>query len=200
MRLLSTFQRPAWIAAIKAGLVAGTVFILLQVGLGYLVHGESPWVKVRMIAAIALGPGVLAPPATFHLGIFVVAMLVHYGLSILYALVGAALLFRFWLFPATILGGLLGLLLYGINFYGFTALFPWFAEGRSWVAMLVHIVFGMIHGCGCKAMAPPINQSGSESEQEQAWPGTSCELPTVSSQHTPPPCRSVESTCHDHMS
>jgi hypothetical protein len=57
------------------------------------------------------------------------------------------------------LGGLLGLLLYGINFYGFTAVFPWFAEGRSWVSMFTHIVFGMIHGCGCKTMMKPSTEA-----------------------------------------
>jgi hypothetical protein len=152
VRLLSDIQRPNWSAGVKAGLLAGTVFIVLEVGLGYLVHGHSPWVKIRMIAAIALGPGVLPPPATFHLGTVLIAMLVHYALSILYALIGAALLFRFRLVPATVLGGILGLLLYLINFYGFTIFFPWFAEGRSWISMFSHIIFGMIHGCGCKTL------------------------------------------------
>jgi hypothetical protein len=160
MRWLSNIQRPDWRAGLKAGLIAGTVFIVLEASLGYLVHGHSPWVKIRMIAAIVLGPGVLAPPATFHLGIFLVAMLVHYGLSIIYALIGVALLHRFRLLPATLLGGLLGLLLYGINFYGFTIFFPWFAEGRSWTVMFTHIIFGMVHGCGCKTMATPDHSTG----------------------------------------
>jgi hypothetical protein len=95
MQWLTDIQRPDWIAGLKAGLIAGTAFILLEMGSGCVTNGESPMVRVRMIAALALGPDVLAPPATFHLGIVLVAMLMHYGLSIIYAQGGVALLFRF---------------------------------------------------------------------------------------------------------
>jgi hypothetical protein len=33
-------------------------------------------------------------------------------------------------------------LLYVVNFYGFTALFPWFAMARNWVSIVAHAVFG----------------------------------------------------------
>jgi hypothetical protein len=73
--------------------------------------------------------------------------------AIVSALVGAALLNRFTVVPATILGGLLGMVLYLTNFHGFVILFPWFAEARDWVSILVHAVFGAMHGCGCKVMS-----------------------------------------------
>lgn len=31
-----------------------------------------------------------------------------------------------------------------INFYGFTAIFPWFAMARNWVTVISHIVFGAV--------------------------------------------------------
>lgn len=31
-----------------------------------------------------------------------------------------------------------------INFYGFTALFPWFAEGRGWIGFVSHAVYGLV--------------------------------------------------------
>jgi hypothetical protein len=153
MRWMMPTQRPDWLAGTLAGVFAGTVFIVLQMVLQPLVHGQSPWVTVRMMAAILLGPDVLAAPATFSLRLFLVAMLVHYSLSIIYSLVGAALLHRFTVIPATVLGGVLGLLLYLINYYGFVLIFPWFAEARDWTSILVHAVFGAIHGCGCKVIS-----------------------------------------------
>jgi hypothetical protein len=39
-----------------------------------------------------------------------------------------------------------GLAIYVVNFYGFTALFPWFADARGWIAILSHAVFGLVLG------------------------------------------------------
>jgi hypothetical protein len=36
--------------------------------------------------------------------------------------------------------------LYLINFYGFTAVFPWFAMARNWVSVFAHIIFGAVAG------------------------------------------------------
>lgn len=37
-----------------------------------------------------------------------------------------------------------GLALYLVNFYLFTAVFPWFAMARNWVSVFAHIVFGLV--------------------------------------------------------
>jgi hypothetical protein len=48
---------------------------------------------------------------------------------------------------AAAIGGLVfGLVIYAINFYGFTALFPWFAEARNWITILAHAIFGLTLG------------------------------------------------------
>jgi hypothetical protein len=92
-----------------------------------------------MMAAIALGKSVLPPPATFDMWIVMVAMGLHFMLSVVFALAAS----RLSLGPALALGAIGGLVLYVVNFYGFTALFPWFAMARNWISMVGHIVFGL---------------------------------------------------------
>jgi hypothetical protein len=41
---------------------------------------------------------------------------------------------------AIVVGGIYGLLLYYINFYGFTRVFPWWADARGAVSIFTHIV------------------------------------------------------------
>lgn len=132
-----------WKAAILAGIVAGSVFLMLEMIMVPLFMGQSPWGPPRMMAAIVLGEGVLPPPATFAPGIVLVAMLLHFVLSIVYALIFAAVIHRLGLASALALGACGGLVLYLVNFYGFTALFPWFAMARNWISIFAHIVFGL---------------------------------------------------------
>ncbi len=106
-----------------------------------------------MMAAMVMGQGVLPPPATFDLGILVVAMIVHFALSILYAVILAAITFRLTTSPAFLVGAAFGLLLYLINFFVFTAIFPWFTEARNWVSVFAHIVFGLATAWSYKALA-----------------------------------------------
>ena len=134
---------PDWPAAVYSGLIAGAVFLVLEMIMVPLFLGESAWGPPRMIAAIALGKDVLPPPATFDFGIFAVAMLVHFALSIIYAVAFDWVTERLGLTTTILLGAVFGLLLYLINFYGFTAVFPWFALARNWVSIVAHIVFGM---------------------------------------------------------
>ncbi|WP_193727667.1 hypothetical protein [Paraburkholderia franconis] len=82
-------RTPDWRAAIIGGCVAGVVFLVLEL-LAMWVMGQSPWGPPRMIAAIALGQGILAQPAAFDLGIVMVALIVHFALSIIF---GVSVLF-----------------------------------------------------------------------------------------------------------
>ena len=36
-----------------------------------------------------------------------------------------------------------GSALYAVNLYGFTALFPWFAQARDWITITAHLMFGV---------------------------------------------------------
>lgn len=40
-------------------------------------------------------------------------------------------------------GAAFGLVLYGVNMYGFTIVFPWFEAARDWITAAAHVVFGM---------------------------------------------------------
>ena len=74
------------------------------------------------------------------------ATVLHFALSIIYGLVfahgiralasGAV---------ARLLIGLgFGLVLYGVNMYGFTVVFPWFSLVRDWVTVVAHLIFGLV--------------------------------------------------------
>ena len=135
-----------WRAATVAGLIAGSIFFVLQmIGRAFLVGG-SLWIAPRYIAAIVLGEEVLPPPATFDLGIFVVAFVVNLVLSVAFALILAAIIHEWELWFGVIVGALFGLALYLINYYTFSRFFPWFFPIRSWVDIMAHIIFGALAG------------------------------------------------------
>lgn len=142
-----------WSAAIWAGVIAGAVFMILEMMMVAIFAGGSPWGPPRAIAAIVMGQAVLPPPATFDLGIFMTAMVVHFILSIIYAILLAWIVNRMGMGVAIGAGALFGLVLYLVNFYGFTAIFPWFAMARGWIGIFVHIVFGVVAAWAYKALA-----------------------------------------------
>ena len=135
-------------AAVWAGVIAGLVFLILELVLVATIGGESPWGPPRMIAAIAMGDGVLPPPATLDPGILAVALVVHFVLTLIYAAVFAWLVSLVRLsVPLIVIAGLVfGLALYAINFYGFTGMFPWFAMARNAISIFAHAVYGLVLG------------------------------------------------------
>lgn len=151
-------RRPLdWSAAIWAGVIAGAVFMVLEMLMVQMFLGMSMWGPPRMIAAIAMGEGVLPPPATFDAGILMVAMVVHFVLSIVFAIVLAWIIQRLGLGlgAALLVGSGYGLALYLINFYPMTAFFPWFAMARNWVSIVAHILFGTIAAWGYLKLRKP---------------------------------------------
>ncbi len=143
-------------AAAKAGIIAGIVFIILEMVLVATVVGESPWGPPRMIAAIAMGKDALPPPASFDMTIFLVAMAVHFTLSILLGIVFAIIadMARWTLAASAIAGLVVGLAIYAFHFYVMTAVFPWFAMARGPVSIFAHAMFGLVLGYAYRAMAP----------------------------------------------
>lgn len=133
-----------WRAAVSAGLIAGAVFIMFEMIMMPLVMGVSPWAPPRMMAAIVLGQGVLPPPDTFQFGIVMTAMMVHFVLAIAYTFIIGFFVQTRALGTAVAIGAIAGLVLYLVNFYAFTAAFPWFAMARGWVSLLGHILFGLV--------------------------------------------------------
>ncbi len=144
-----------WKAAVWAGIIAGLVFMVLEMLLVQLVGAGSMWGPPRMMAPIVMGRDVLPPPATFDVGVFIVAMIVHFVLSLVYAFIFAWIVsqWKMGIAGAAIGGLVFGLVIYAVNFYGFTVAFPWFAEARNWITILAHAIFGLTLGAAYEPLA-----------------------------------------------
>jgi hypothetical protein len=146
------FHAPNWNAAIWASVIAGLVFAGLEMALVWAVQSQSPWAPLRMIGAIGLGSGALTPPDTFDLEVVSVAVAIHMVLAIIYGVILAFIIMRLDTGWAVVAGAVYGLLLYYINFYGFSAAFPWFADARGWVSIFTHVVQSGLMALLYKAM------------------------------------------------
>lgn len=125
------------------GLIAGAIFMMLEMIMVWAFLGNSPWGPPRMIAAMVMGREVLPPPGTFSFTIMMVAMMIHFLLSWVYAFLYAWVFGGLKLGTAIITGAVLGLVIYLVNFYVFTGIWPWFADARNWVSIFAHIMFGV---------------------------------------------------------
>jgi hypothetical protein len=107
----------------------------------------------RFAAAIVMGRGVLAPAATFDGSVMLAATVVHFALSIVYGLILAAAISRLGPLSSFLAGAAFGLLLYAVNLYGFTTLFPWFEATRDAVTVAAHVAFGTVAAGAYRALA-----------------------------------------------
>lgn len=98
---------------------------------------------VRLTAAIILGRYVLSPILPPDAYLLSLALLIHFSLSIFYVGVFAKFMSRFNLVASFPIGIMYGIIIFVINMYGFTRLFPWFAVTRDWITLLSHVVFGI---------------------------------------------------------
>ncbi len=133
-----------WSASGWAGLIAGGAFIVIQTSFTSLFNGDANVDAIRQIAAIALGKSVLPAPSPFTALVFMAAMGVHMIMSLIYARVLAAIVHGKPAERAILIGAGFGAILYVINFYAFTNVFPWFAVSRGWITLFSHIVFGVL--------------------------------------------------------
>ena len=135
-----------WSSAIWAGVIGGTVFLIVNLLLSPILLGGNGWVQIRLLASIVMGPEILAPPATFDAGALAAALVTHYALAVGFALVVAYVIHRGGLIAGMIGGAALGLSLYAINFYTLTYFFPQFFAMRGEAMLLSHVVFGAVVG------------------------------------------------------
>ena len=135
-----------WSAAVWAGIVAGLVFMLLNLYVTPYVLGGNAWVMVRLFASVILGQGILAPPASFDLAAIVAALVAHFTLSVAFALLLAYIIHRGGLITGVLGGALFGMALYFINFYTLTWFFPWFFALKSNIMLGTHLLFGALAG------------------------------------------------------
>ena len=139
-------------AAIWSGLIAGVVFMMVEMAM-LMMMGQSPWGPPRMMGAIILGRDALPPPETFDMGVMLAAMGVHLPLSMLYGLVFALVVSRLTLWPAVAAGLVFGVVIYGVNFYAMTSFFPWFADARGMGSLVGHALFGAVLAFSYKKLA-----------------------------------------------
>ncbi|WP_439673175.1 DUF4383 domain-containing protein (plasmid) [Cupriavidus necator] len=141
-----TRRMPDWRAAAIAGVVAGLVFLVVELGALWLM-GQSPWGPPRMIAAIVMGRDVLSQTVP-GAGVMLAALAVHFALSVVLGLIIAMIMAPFQfdssVAMASLVGAVFGVGVYWINFYGMTQFFPWFAEARGTLSFLAHVVFGLV--------------------------------------------------------
>lgn len=133
-------------AAIWAGVTAGICSTLVEVLLWVVFTDAFPGVlfrDARLTAAMVMDTGVLSPPGAFAPWPLAVATLIHFTLSIIYAMAMAVLINGRGRWAALAAGALFGAVLYGINLYGFTRVFPWFAQARDWITFAAHLAFGI---------------------------------------------------------
>ena len=135
-------------SALKAGLVAGLIFMVVEMLLVWLAMGMSPFAPPQMIAAIVMGPDVLpdAIPPGSNIVVLMVGMLVHFALAIALAFVFKYLATALRLNGTMLIvaGVVFGLIVYAIHFYGMTSFFPWFAMARNWISIAAHAIFGLV--------------------------------------------------------
>ena len=144
-----------WKAAVCAGILAGVVSTLAQVLLWAAFTDAFPsalFRDSRLAAAILMGRDVLPPPASFDLTITLIAACVHFALSIFYGVMIAIMISRAMMGIAVVIGAGFGASLYVVNLYGFTAIFPWFAEVRDWITLVAHVVFGVTAAATYRAL------------------------------------------------
>lgn len=134
-----------WRAAIWAGIISGLVALVAEMLLT-LVLLDSLWVVPRIIASLVLGHGVLPPPASFHIGLVLLALLLTLVLSILAACLLAIIVHRWGLIVGVLGGALFGLALYAIAFYGLALLIPWLAPYQSWPIAVALVLYGAMAG------------------------------------------------------
>lgn len=135
-----------------AGLAAGTVATAVQMLLWWSASYPPLGMLLRdarLAAAIVLGPSVLPPPVSFDWSVLLAASAIHFVLSIAYGLLLMRLVARLAPWPAMLAGTAFGLLLYVVNMYGFTLLFPWFDASRDWITAVAHAAFGATGAAVC---------------------------------------------------
>jgi len=143
-------RSPDLMAAAVAGFAAGAVLMVLELLWAGAMMGEAPWRISQFVAALSMGPySVLHAPAhVFDPTTVGVALLTHYVLGISFGLVLGAVVAGYHYDDDTkvslpLIGAIFGALLYLLNFFALTEVFPWFAEMRAWGTFACHLIFGI---------------------------------------------------------
>ena len=120
---------------------------MAQIILWWIFSGSLPGIMfrdARLAAAIVLGKEILPMQVAFDWAAMIVATLIHFSLSVIYSMILAAFIVRRSLGVSVFVGVEFGFILFGVNMYIFTLVFPWFEEARDWITLMAHVVFGIV--------------------------------------------------------
>jgi len=136
-----------WVAALYAGVAAGIIATMAQIILWWIFFDSLPGIMfrdARLAAAIILGKEILPMQVAFDWPSMIVASMIHFTLSVIYSMILAGFIVRRSFGVSIFIGLEFGFILFGINMYGFTLVFPWFEEARDWITLVAHVVFGVV--------------------------------------------------------
>lgn len=141
---------PQPVAGVVAGVVAGAAYLVAQVSLTASVRPGGAAEPLQRIAAILMGPDAAPPPANFDFTVFGMAMIIHFGLAMVFGRVVAAVVWSRPAVQALTLGALTGTAIYALNF-GLIAphAFPWFDGSLKLVTAFDHALFGAVAAAVC---------------------------------------------------
>lgn len=133
------------LAGVLAGVVATLIQMLLWQGAGYRSF-EMLLRDARLTAAIVVGPSAISDTRMNGVAVILIATAIHFGLSIVYAILFCTAIGRSRRRVAIAFGAVFGAVIYAVNLYGFTYVFPWFASTRNWITFVAHLAFGVTLG------------------------------------------------------
>ena len=132
-----------WGKGAYAGIIAGALFLTLEMFLIKVLGGGHLWDPVRLSASIAMGNGAVASERPITSDILFVGLLVHFLLSIWYAVLLGILIHKLKPSLAVMGGAGFGLLMYLFHFYVLAGIYPWVVDFRGGIALVTHLIFGM---------------------------------------------------------
>jgi hypothetical protein len=124
-------DRLQWVPAIAAGLIAGVILLILP-------HG-SPWARLTLFTPAIMGRIV---PVSLGVSVFSI-IVIHLGLSLIYGLIVSLMVITVREMRAVVVGGIVGLVLYCLNF-GMVSLWIPALKGHEVAVLVTHLVFGLI--------------------------------------------------------
>lgn len=134
-----------WRSAVFAGVIAGLVFLLVNMALTGQLLGNAQ-LPLQLSAALVLGTGVMPPAIGLGSSVLLTGLGVHLVLAVVFTCVIAFCLHRWGIWVGILGGALFGLALYAINYYFVADFIDGFAVLRSWLMAASHMLFGAVAG------------------------------------------------------
>jgi hypothetical protein len=145
---------PEPVAGVIAGVVAGAAYLAAQTTFATALGGSAAE-PMQRIAAILMGPDVAPPPAEWSFGVLGMAVLIHFGLAMVFGRIVSVLVWRRTLPVALAIGAAVGLVLFGLNFELLApSAFPWFDDSPHVVTAIDHAIFGALAAYICIFLRP----------------------------------------------